>query len=80
MNHLFMTEISRSILARPDIAVVSDFRSKAERLFWLIYGRTMSEDEFTTIRRFLGETPVDQRRWQSFVQAMLMANEFVFVD
>jgi hypothetical protein len=80
MNHPFVIEISRSILARPDIAVLSDPRNKVERLFRLIYGRAMSEEEFTTIRRFIEEPPADQRRWQSFVQAMLMGNEFVFVD
>jgi hypothetical protein len=80
MNHPFMTDISRSILARSDIAARSDPKSKLTRLFQLVYSRPMSEEEFTTIRRFLGEAATDQRRWQSFVQAMLMANEFVFVD
>ena len=80
MNHPLMTEICRSVLARPDIASMSDARSKVGRLFLLVYGRPPSEDELTTIRRFLGEPPVDQRRWQSFVQAILMSNEFVFVD
>ncbi len=80
MNHPLMTEICRSVLARADIASMSDVRSKVGRLFLLVYGRPPREDELTTIRRFLGEPPVDQRRWQSFVQAILMSNEFVFVD
>jgi hypothetical protein len=80
MNHPFMIEISRSTLARAEIAALTDPRSKVERLFRLVYGRSVSEEEFTTIRRFLGEPPADQRRWQSFVQAILLANEFMFVD
>jgi hypothetical protein len=80
MNHPFMIEIARSTLARADVAGVSDFRSKVTRLFWLAYGRPANEEELTTIRRFLGKPSSDQRHWQSLVQAVLMANEFVFVD
>ena len=80
MNHPFMIEISRSILARPEIAQSSDTKSKVDRLYWLIYGRTSSEAELMAIREFLREPSTDLRRWQSFAQALLMANEFVFVD
>ncbi len=80
MNHPFMIEIARSTLARADIAGVSDFRSKVTRLFRLAYGRPANEEELTRIRRFLGESSTDQRHWQSLVQAILMANEFVFID
>jgi hypothetical protein len=80
MNHPFMIELSRSILARPDIAVLGDTKRKVERLFRLVYGRTPSEAEFTTIREFLREPATDPRRWQSFAQGILMTNEFVFVD
>ena len=47
MNHPFMIELSRSILARPDIVILGDTKRKVERLFRLIYGRTPSEDELT---------------------------------
>jgi uncharacterized protein DUF1553/uncharacterized protein DUF1549/cytochrome c len=80
MNHPFMIEVSRSILARPEMARLGDTKLKAERLFRLIYGRTPSEEELTAIREFLREPANDPRRWQSFAQAILMANEFVFVD
>ena len=39
MNHPFMIEISRSLLARPDIAALSDTRARSTRLFRLVYGR-----------------------------------------
>ena len=51
MNHPFVIEIARSMLARPDVAVRSDPRSKVNRLFELVYGRPASEEEFMTIRR-----------------------------
>lgn len=80
MNHPFMIEVSRSTLGRSDVANLSDVRSKVARLFRLAYGRTTSEEEFIKSRRFLGDPATDRRRWQSFTQAILMANEFVFVD
>jgi Protein of unknown function (DUF1553) len=80
MNHPFMIEVSRSILARPEMALPGDTKRKVERLFRLVYGRTPSDQELTAIREFLKEPATDPRRWQSFAQAMLMANEFVFVD
>jgi hypothetical protein len=80
MNHPFIIDVSRSILARPDIAKVGDPKRKVLRLFQVVYGRPVSEEESITIREFLGESSSDQRRWQSLVQAILLANEFVFVD
>jgi hypothetical protein len=80
MNHPLMIEVSRSILTRPEITAAGDTNRKIERLFQLAYGRTVSDGELTAIREFLREPATDQRRWQSFAQAILMANEFVFVD
>ena len=80
MNNPFVIEISRSLLIRPDVAVRSDPRSKVNRLFELVYARPASEEEFMTIRQFLGEPPTDTRHWQSLTQAILMTNAFVFVD
>jgi Protein of unknown function (DUF1553)/Protein of unknown function (DUF1549)/Planctomycete cytochrome C len=80
MNDPFMIYVSRSMLARPEIVLLRDTKRKVEQLFRLIYGRTPSEEEFTAIREYLKEPTSDPRRWQSFVQATMMANEFVFVD
>ncbi len=80
MNHPFMIEIARSMLAHADVVGVSEVKSKITRLFRLAYGRPMNEEELATIRGYLGKSSTDPRRWQSLVQAILMANEFVFVD
>jgi hypothetical protein len=80
MNHPFMIELTRSILARTDVSAVSDTTRKVDRLFRLFFGRTPKEDECRTIREFLREPATDSRRWQSFVQGLLMTNEFVFLD
>jgi hypothetical protein len=80
MNHPFMIDVSRAILARADIAGMGDPANKIDRLFHLLFSRSPSEQELTAIREFLKEPAGNSRRWRSFAQAMLMANEFVFVD
>ena len=80
MNHPLLIEIARSLLARPDVAALSTTRSKVTRLFQVVFSRPVSDEEFVAIRQFLGEPATDQRRWQLLAQAILMANEFVFVD
>jgi Protein of unknown function (DUF1553)/Protein of unknown function (DUF1549)/Planctomycete cytochrome C len=80
MNHPFTIELSRSILARPDIAALGDTKCKVDRLFRLMYGRTPNKEEFTAIRKFLREPATDPRRWQSLAQGIQMTNEFVFID
>jgi hypothetical protein len=80
MNHPLVFEVSHSILARPDLALPGDTKHKVERLFRLIYGRKPGDVELSRIRNFLKEPAADSRRWQSLAQALLMTNEFVFVD
>ena len=54
--------------------------AKVARLYRLIYNRPPSNEDFSLAREFLSEPAARPDRWQSFAQALLMANEFVFVD
>jgi len=80
MNHPFTIEAAHSTLARPDVAGLLGSTSKVDRLFHLLYGRSPSVEELRTIGEFIREPATDARRWQMCTQALLMANEFVFVD
>ncbi len=80
MNHPFVIAAARSILARQEIAVEQDVTGKMTKLFRLIYGRRPGPEDFTAVREFLGKTPVESKRWQALAQALLMTNEFMFVD
>ena len=53
---------------------------RVERLYRLIYNRPPGHDEQLLAREFLGPVSGEPNRWQSFAQALLMANEFVYVD
>ncbi len=80
MNHPFVINAARAILSRPEIAAERDTDAKIERLERLIHGRAPSAEDRALARAFLAVRPNGSIPWQSFVQALLMANEFVFVD
>ena len=80
MNHPFVIAAASGILARPEIAAEHNADAKVARLYRLIYNRPPSNEDFSLAREFLSEPAARPDRWQSFAQALLMANEFVFVD
>jgi len=80
MNHPFAIDAARTLLARPEIAAEHDFSAKVERLYRLIYNRSPSGEDISSVREFLAGLPVESTRWRALAQALLMANEFVFVD
>ncbi len=80
MNHPFVIDAARAVVARPEIVAAYDTDAKVERLYRLIYNRAPSAEDISSIREFLAGLPVESTRWQAIAQALLMANEFVFVD
>jgi len=50
-----------------------------EQLYRLLFARTVLPDELALAKNFLGNSP-NAARWQSLVQALLLANEFAFID
>jgi len=77
MNHPFVAECAKNLLNRADVAKMPDNRSKLARLYSIVYGREPSEREFTFVAEIAG---ADGKLPASFVQALLMSNEFLFVD
>jgi hypothetical protein len=80
MNHPFVLDAPGAILARPEISATADIDSKVDRLEHLIYGRRAGTEDCALARAFLGDSPDRSNRWRAFVQALLLANEFVFID
>ncbi len=80
MNHPFVVGAARGMLARPEIAVARSIDDKVEQLYRTIYGRLPGNDERAWARQFLAASTPALDRWPSFAQALLMANEFLFVD
>ena len=80
MNHPFTIEVARSMLARPISPSVSD--TDALRSTAVSVGLWATPSERGGVHEIRDSLPAldDPGRWQSFAQAILMANEFVFVD
>jgi hypothetical protein len=77
MNHPLARSAAESLARRPDVARLQNTDARVERLFRIAYGRGPSADEAALARSFLAARPAP---WTSFCQALLLANEFVFVD
>jgi hypothetical protein len=88
LNHPFVHEQVRSLLRRPDVANAKDDAAKIQRLHQLIYARSADAEEVRIGREFLATTsniagPTTKQAltpWERYAQALLLANEFVFVD
>ncbi len=80
MNHPFAIESARAILNRPEIAATRDADAKVEQLYRLIYARAPTAEDAAMAREFLAAHPAGSNPWPALAQALLMANEFVFVD
>jgi cytochrome c553 len=84
LNHPFVQEQTRTLLKRPELAGVKDDAEKITRLYRIIYARNVDAEEVRIGREFVasavngsagGMTP-----WERYTQALLLSNEFVFVD
>ena len=84
MNHPFALETAQRLSTRPEVTGAADFASRVTRMYELALARGPSEGErkfadefFTGPDQKIQETP---EGWVMFAQALLMTNEFVFVD
>ncbi len=78
MNHPFAIEAARASLRRPEVAGEAEVPRKVDRLYHLLYGRSATTEEYSLAKDFLGDA--SPKAWEQYVQGLLLANEFVFVD
>jgi hypothetical protein len=79
MNNPFVLDAVAHVLRRPDVAAEKEVPGKVARLYRLLYGRGPNAQEVELAREFLGATPAAVS-WPRYVQALMLANEFVFID
>jgi hypothetical protein len=80
MNNPFVIACARNLLQRPEIVAEPDAGRRIERLYHLLYGRPPTANELELGKKFVAGGSKAPRQWESYVQALLLANEFVFVD
>ena len=78
MNHPFTLEAAKALLGRADVKSAATTESKVARLYGLLFGRAATEAESAAARVFVGDGSA--AAWERYAQALLMTNEFAFVD
>jgi hypothetical protein len=79
MNNPFPIDCGRRLLQRPDIAGEKDLAKKVDRLYRLLYARPATAEEVALAQEYLS-TDKKAGAWDLYAQALLLANEFAFVD
>ncbi len=77
MNHPFVLQQAQVLLKRDNLSVM-DPTERIQRLHSVIYGRTADADEVRIGREFVKSA--GPTAWVQYTQALLMANEFAFLD
>ncbi|MES2791782.1 MAG: PSD1 and planctomycete cytochrome C domain-containing protein [Planctomycetota bacterium] len=84
MNHPFALESAQYLSTRKEVTGAADLAARVARLYELVLSRGPSEGEQKFAAEFFAgpdqqiqETP---EKWSMFAQALLMTNEFSFVD
>ena len=80
MNHPFVIEAAKRLLQRSEIAGEAEVSRRVCRIYRLVYGREAHADEEAWARQFLQAEQNTLVAWERYVQALLLANEFVFLD
>ncbi|MSU34701.1 MAG: DUF1549 domain-containing protein [Pedosphaera sp.] len=79
MNNEFVADCAAAVLRRPDVAGLQSTAAKIDRLHSLLFSRPPAKLEQGSAERFLGDSP-SEKAWQQYAHALMMANEFSFVD
>ena len=79
MNHQFVREAAERLAGRRDVVSYEGIDERIDRLFAVLFNRRPSSVERRLAREFLGAKP-GQDDWSRFGHALLMTNEFVFVE
>jgi hypothetical protein len=79
MNGPFLKQISDHVFSRGDIASRPDDGARIERIYQTVLQRSPDPAERKLADEFLGPSPT-AAQFEKFIQALLMSNEFIFVD
>jgi hypothetical protein len=79
MNSSFVRQQAEAVLKRPAIAMAPNDAAKITMIFRTVLARDPAPEELSLTQAFLAQQS-DAQRWNSFVQGLLLSNEFVFVD
>ncbi len=79
MNGPLVATVSQLIVQRGDVSREPDTSSRVRHLTHILFSREPTSQETRLATEFLGPQP-SSAAWPQFAQALLLTNEFVFVD
>jgi hypothetical protein len=79
MNGTLAATSAQLLQQRPDVVSIDAIEPRVERIYRILFARGPTGAERQLAGQFLGREP-SAARWQQFAQALLLTNEFVFVD
>jgi hypothetical protein len=79
MNGPLIGFVTDAVMNRSDVAAISDPAARVNQLYRIVFQRLPTETERHLASDFLGTEP-SPAAWSQFVHALLVTNEFVFVD
>jgi len=77
MNNSAIIDYARRISLRGDLP--TEKMTKVKRLYKILFARHPVESEVVLAKKYLGEN-TNAATWQNFVHALLLTNEFSFID
>jgi hypothetical protein len=83
MNGSWVLEQARGLARRPEVAAEREPARRIDRLYRLVYGRSATAEEIELGRATFAAAPAgadSQAAWDRYAQALLLTNEFLFVD
>jgi hypothetical protein len=86
MNSPFVVEGAQRLMKRPEIAGAVDPHGRIQRIYALLFGRPANAEELALAQQYVesksppGESPSKLTAWERYVQALLMTNEYVYID
>jgi hypothetical protein len=76
LNNPFVLHSARALLGRPEVQREADPARRVDRLHRVCFGRPPTAEEAALAKEYLGPAG----GWDRYAQALLLTNEFVFVD
>jgi hypothetical protein len=78
MNHPFVAECAKNLVGRPEVASLTDPARKLDRIYAILFARPPTDRERALATEMLAADP--KGAWPRFAHALLMTNEFLFID
>jgi hypothetical protein len=80
MNNPLVMACAKHLAARAEVAGAADDAGRIGRMYRLSLGREPAEEELAWAREFVSAAASRPAVWDELAQAILLSNEFVFVD